>query len=483
MKKNLVSLVKRYFPISNKWFFEEVQKTRKAETVQRTETRAVAAKVDALGKSVAGLRASTDAMAACLKGFSTATAASIKMVENKVNNVRGVLDRMEDRQRYIVHMLEEKGGATRLDALRLYFIEVTYKREFSFGSWPKRLHCCVMAESGGHRGWGEACIPLGKNTTEKAIEITARAFEPWRGKSLDEARFLVECRRGRTIDRVLEALDMALVDLSARLKGVSALSYLGAVSKGTPDYAVPALRCILQKDPSKAQELARVQAGSHLKLKLFGDNVHDYTLIKAVREVISKDCFLVGDVNMGYTPIADNEADLVKALSNLREAGLSACEDPADLSWQGLENLQKALPDLAIIPDEPMRPAYKLEKTIKPVSGHIYNLHPNCMGSISSTIALAKRLNAAGAGVMIGDSSLIGPGCAAWQQIACAVKARWCEALEKPEESSAFIDCITRSPMETLPDGRRRIAKNLKGFGLEVDLERLSAASCAIIDL
>lgn len=484
MKKNLISLLKRYFPISNKWFYEELKQTRKAEAVQRSETRAVANKVDATAKSVASVRSSTAAIAASLNNFSVATAASVKTVENKVNNVRGVLDRIEDRQRYIVHMLEEKGGATRLDALRLYFIEVTYKREFSFGSWPKRLHCCVMAESGGHRGWGEACIPLGAYTTEQAVSITARAFEPWRGKSLDEARFLVEIRRGRTIDRVLEALDMALVDLAARLKGVSALSFLGAASrKGVPDYAVPALRCILQKDPVKAQELARIVAGSHLKLKLFGDNVHDYTLIKAVRKAIPKDCFLVGDVNMGYTSISDNEGDLVKALSNLRDAGLCACEDPADLSWQRLENLQKALPDLAIIPDEPMRPAYTVVNTVKPVQGHIYNLHPNCMGSISATIELAKRLNAAGAGVMIGDSSLIGPGCAAWQQIACAVKARWCEALEKPEESSAFLDAIISSPMETLPDGRRKIAKDSNGFGLEVDLDRLAAASCAIIDL
>ena len=130
-----------------------------------------------------------------------------------------------------------------------------------------------------------------------------------------------------------------------------------------------------------------------------------------------------------------------------------------------------------------MRPAYKLAATIKPVQGHIYNLHPNCMGSVSSTVALAKRINAAGAGVMIGDSSLIGPGCCAWQQIACAVKARWCEALEKPEESSAFTDAIIRNPVETLPDGRRRLARNTKGFGLEVDLDRLAANSFAVIDV
>ena len=483
MKQGLASLIKRYFPISNKWFYEEVERRRRAEELQRGEVRAVSAKMDALAKAVASLDARSAAAAKALGAFPESAAASLKAVENKVNNIRGVLDRMEDRQRYIAHLMEAKAGAAPLDALRLYFIEVTYKREFSFGSWPRRLHCCVMAESEGHRGWGEACIPPGNYTSEEAVEITSRSFAPWHGVSLDEARFLVEARRGRTRDRILEALDFALVDVAARRKGVSALSFLGAVSKGTPDYAVPPLRCILQKDPAKAAELARDAAGSHLKIKLFGDNVHDYTLVKAVRAAIGRDCFLVGDVNMGYTPLAGCEADLARALSNLRDAGLSACEDPAELSWQGLESLQKALPDLAIIPDEPMRPAYKLAATIKPVQGHIYNLHPNCMGSVSSTVALAKRINAAGAGVMIGDSSLIGPGCCAWQQIACAVKARWCEALEKPEESSAFTDAIIRNPVETLPDGRRRLARNTKGFGLEVDLDKLAANSFAVIDV
>ena len=74
---------------------------------------------------------------------------------------------------------------------------------------------------------------------------------------------------------------------------------------------------------------------------------------------------------------------------------------------------------------------------------------------------------------MIGDSSLVGPACIAWQQIACGIKADWCEAIEKREESTTFFDCLTSSPMETLDDGSKKIKKYMLGFGIEVDVEML----------
>ncbi len=510
--QSIKKFIKRFYPVSNRWFFEEAQKRQASDALLRKEIGLLAAKVEQIGSEVrkgqeasakaeGEERAARTAAAGSLAAVSTGVRGlepRLQTLENKINNIRGVLDRMEDRQCYIAGMLEEGRKAAPLDALRLYFIEVNYKREFSFGSWPKRLHCCVMAESGGHRGWGEACVSMGARTTEEMVKNMARSFAPWHGKSLDEAKSLVKVRRGRTPDRVLEALDMALLDVSARREGISALTALEAAYGARPktgkgafnpvkdSAAVPGLKCILQKDPRAAQDLARVMAKTHLKVKLFGDNVHDYNLIKAVREVIGKDCYLVGDVNMGFSPLVGADldlGDLTRALGNLREAGLDACEDPANLSWAGLEKLQAAVGEMAIIPDEPMRPAYEIIKHIKPVRGHIYNLHPNCMGSVVETYNLAKKLSAGGAGVMIGDSSLIGPACAAWQQIACAVKAQWCEALEKPEESAAFTSAIVSSPMGRLEDGRLRIERNAGGFGLEVDLDKLKANSFAVMDV
>lgn len=401
--------------------------------------------------------------------------------DKDINRNRKIGDMQEINEKYLIYLLENQLGIKRLDAIELYFIEVKVKRDFSFGAWPARLHCCVRIVCGEHSGWGEICLPLYANSViENVIDNVEKSFAFWKGTSIEKAKFLVKELRGCLPDRILEAIDMALVDLSARLQGKSALEYLDLTS----DYAVPALSCVLKRDIDEATSVAKEMATTHLKIKLFGDNIHDYNLIKAVRQAIPKECYLVGDVNMGYASGKETQpysADIEKALMNLHEAGLDACEDPANISWEDLERLQNAIPDMPMIPDELMRPAYKVIKTVKPVQGHIYNLHPNCMGSLTETVKLAQKLKAAGSDVMIGDSSLIGPACVAWQQVACGVKAAWCEALEKPMESTVFLDSVLSSPMEILEDGRRRIAKYALGFGLEVDEKKLAEKCIRVV--
>ena len=43
---------------------------------------------------------------------------------------------------------------------------------------------------------------------------------------------------------------------------------------------------------------------------------------------------------------------------------------------------------------------------------------------------------------MIGDDSLVGPACSAWQQIAIGVGATWVEANEKKEDSKIYLECL-----------------------------------------
>lgn len=456
---NIKSLFKRYFPISNLWFFQEVDRQKRELKAERRHRDSFEGD---LQKRLNGIDTKIGALSRTLAPIS------------------GAIERLSEREDYLISLLERKLDIPLIDAIELYFIEVRYKREFSFGAWPTRVHCCVSVRSGAHRGWGEIRLANAGIPNEKVVADTLKAFSPWKGRSLNESRHLVIARRGKTQDRILEALDMALVDLSARLEGKSALEYLGL-----PDnHFVPGLSCILQKDSEKACELARKLAKTHLKIKLFGDNVHDYNLIKAVRASIPENCFLVGDVNMGYgrdkagVPFSN---DIVRALSNLQDAGLDACEDPANLSWDDLAQLQSRLPELAIIPDEPMRPSYKVLESVNPVPGHIYNLHPNCMGSLVATVKLAQKLVAGGAKVMLGDDSLIGPACSAWQQVAIGVCAEWCESLEKSEESTAFTDCVVANPIKVDEKGFRSLAGHSLGFGLEVDCERLAKNSFAVV--
>ena len=73
---------------------------------------------------------------------------------------------------------------------------------------------------------------------------------------------------------------------------------------------------------------------------------------------------------------------------------------------------------------------------------------------------------------MIGDASLVGPACSAWQQMAIGLGASWVEALEKKEDSEAYLECIVSKA--TYRDTNGNFTADLKpGFGLQIDEDKL----------
>ena len=128
--------------------------------------------------------------------------------------------------------------------------------------------------------------------------------------------------------------------------------------------------------------------------------------------------------------------------------------------------------ELALIPDAPMRPAWKGIGNLKQGMGRIVNLHPSTMGSFHYTAQLVKKVQQIGAKVMIGDDSLAGPACTAWQQIAIGSGAAWVEAIEKEEDSKDYMECVIRSATQKETNGYYSLSP-APGFGLELDTERL----------
>ena len=77
---------------------------------------------------------------------------------------------------------------------------------------------------------------------------------------------------------------------------------------------------------------------------------------------------------------------------------------------------------------------------------------------------------------MIGDDSLVGPGCTIWQQLAIGLSAQWVEATEKEDDSDFFYECIRKisTDSHTNPIVYQ---DDCYGFGLYLDEKRL-ADSC-----
>ena len=385
------------------------------------------------------------------------------------------------------HVLSTLAPITaRIETVEIYGIPVDAERRFSYEVQKSRWHLFIRFGSGSHSGWAE--MNIGEGRPGLTLEERARRvlwFRQLKGMTPAEALgFLCE-NRERLGRGELEAAEMALLDLSGRLIGKPTAEIL-TLAGNTP---VPGLFCVLTDDPEKVKAEARrsLEQGfrTHIKVKLYGKPAVDAAVVRAAREVMGPQAYIGGDVNMGYRHELSEVPvdDIVEALLALRAAGLDACEDPAHMSNRQWAEVQRRVSPLALIPDEPLRPAWRSRLSLDPAMGGIYNMHPNCMGSLIETVELGRVIRQAGKKMMVGDSSLVGPACPAWQQIAIGLGADWVEAVEKPQENDVFSRCVRRNPVSRDSDGRFVVLEPRPGFGVEIDLEKLKSLAAAVLTL
>ncbi|NOV04708.1 enolase C-terminal domain-like protein [Paenibacillus planticolens] len=362
-------------------------------------------------------------------------------------------------------------------SIELYRYDVNVQRQFSHGAWTNRIHGFIRIAAGDRGGWGENIMAI--NREELDLNEWLNPLQDLIGMTIGEAVRTVMSRLVELGSKRAEMVEMALLDLAGQLLGQSALELLELDGKEP----VPGLFCILEKDPEKVRERAQESwhqgYRTHVKVKLFGDTQLDKKVIEAARGIMGQETFIIGDVNDGYRPKkSDDSLDgIVVALRVLQEAGLNACEDPANLTVPQWVELQRQVGVLELLPDAPLRPAVDAVRLAVTGMGGIYNIHPGCAGSLIHAVELARKIRGFGARLMIGDDSLVGPACTVWQQIAIGLSADWVEALEKPGESDAFDACVTAQDTYRTADGRVSMSGRSPGFGLTMDEKQLRTCS------
>lgn len=357
----------------------------------------------------------------------------------------------------------------KIDSIELYMFNIEKPLHFSFGTYHNRQHIFVRIISGDNSGWSEH--GAGRNNPDFDLKEYARDLRQLKGMDMYEALELVQSKYGDWNRGKLEVVELALYDLIGKVEKKPAVEILGLEGRDP----VPGLFCVLEEDPEKAREQARVSLENnfrtHIKVKIFGKPDLDARLIREVRKEMGGETYITADVNKGYENWEDID-ELAESMMVLWNNGLDACEDPAELDIPQWVMLQYKLPDLAIIPDYPMRPAWEALETAVPGMGEIYNLHPHAMGSIHLTVDLAHKIKSWDAKLMIGDASLIGPACTQWQQIAIGLGADWVEALEKPDQSGPYLECV--KSLATYQDKDGKIAmKPEPGFGIHLDVDEI----------
>lgn len=357
-------------------------------------------------------------------------------------------------------------------SIRMYLKNIKAKKRFSNATWTSRQDIIAAVTSDMGVGFAECIASV--NCPSENLEEFASPCKELLGTSLGEALQILRKNQNSWTEQLIEMMEMALIDLAGKTERVPANHLLG-LDRLWPIYGV---HVILSDKPSEVQESAswakKNGKTAFVKVKLFGDGETDLAIIRAVREQCSSDStFLIGDVNCGYHPhgsaIPEDQAlpDIAGHLKKLHEAGLDACEDPADLSVNGWIKLKKQTGSLKLIPDEPLRCSRKSIGSIQKGMGDIYNIHPDSAGSIIDAIALAERIRQLGAGIMIGDDSLVGPAASIWQQIASGLHAEWVETTEKRVESDFYYRCVRKIATDS---SRNPIQIHLQpGFGLDLD--------------
>ena len=361
----------------------------------------------------------------------------------------------------------------KIDEINLFLINVTKERNFSFGVWKNRQHVMINIKGANHIGWGETKVS--SNQPDFDLSKWSEVFQKLKGMTVTDA--IEEVRnqflQGHWRPIITEGLLMTLYDLIGKVENKPTVKIWGLEGEDP----VPAIFCILEREEEMVDKQAQIAKDQNMhryvKIKMFGDFETDKKNVTALRKFLGPDAFILGDPNRGYDHVKDLN-ELSQIMVALHQAGMDGVEDPSNLKKEELIFLQSNVGKLSIVPDHIMRPAAKSIKYFDERMGNFFNLHPNCMGTFQEINQMAKVIKESGKGIMIGDSSLVGAACTFWQQIAIGNKASWVEAMEKPQEQDAFINCIEEKATQLNAEGK--VSVDFKpGFGLKVNETKLKS--------
>jgi len=209
----------------------------------------------------------------------------------------------------------------KITKIELFRYDINIPRYFSWGTWHNRQHLFIKISSGDFYGWTET--PASKNNPDFKPTTWVDYLKQFKRLTLGEAQKLLASEQvlgSKRSLKMLESLDMGLLDLSGRLQNKSAIELLGL--NGTKP--VPGLYCILDKDEEKVREEAEKSIAQnlahHMKFKMYGGEAVDMKLLKTIRDVLGDEAVVISDVNKGYKKWQSLE-DLKAILDRFKDNG------------------------------------------------------------------------------------------------------------------------------------------------------------------
>jgi L-Ala-D/L-Glu epimerase len=263
------------------------------------------------------------------------------------------------------------------------------------------------------------------------------------------------------------AIEMACVDLSARVAGVPVYTYLGGAVKDR--LLFNAWIGILPPDEAAAETLSWKQKGFRsAKVKVGGNIEADRDRIAAIREAVGPDFHIRIDANAGYD--ADTSIELAKMVAPYK---LQLFEQPVpDHDIAGMARVRKVANalGLAIMADESVLDHASLIRIIKADAADIVKVKVMKQGGVLNTRRMIATAEAAGIRCVIGHGFGLGVNTMSEIMVA-ATSNNVLDGLECVGPLKSRDDIVTEkldltSGSIALPPG--------PGFGVTLDDEKLA---------
>lgn len=246
---------------------------------------------------------------------------------------------------------------TTIVAIEAETLEIPFKASFrhSLATRAKMASVVVRAVAGdGERGHGEGCPRdyVTQETLAGALERCCRAAPALAGRRLAEPAelhpLLDEVLGAEPAPAARCALELALLELLARERGVTVLGLLGGRAEGSVRYSGVASG----DDPEQVSRLAARMAKvgfAQVKIKVGSDLERNLALVRAVDEAFAGEVEIRVDANACW-----DLAAATTQIAALRRAGVCLFEQPMPAAARGdYLRLRPALPaDVEVMIDE-----------------------------------------------------------------------------------------------------------------------------------